>query len=190
MKTYFTTTSLLFFAFVLKAQEVAKLPFYQLPEYSENYTAGTVAARMVEALGFRYHWATDNLTKVDLTYKHQETARSTGETIDHILDLSFVIVNATLKQPNAKNDLTTLNYEEKRELTLTNLQTAATILRSSDDISQYFIINGERKVPFWNAINGPIADAIWHCRQKASLRRSSGNPINLKVNHFMGTVKE
>lgn len=190
MKTSFTALCLVFFVFFLNAQEAIKLPFYQLPEYSEDYTAGTVAARMVEALGFRYHWASDNLTKEDLTYQHQETARSTGETIDHILDLSYVIVNATLKQPNSKNDLSSLSFEEKRKQTLINLQTAATILRSSDDISQYFIIYGERKIPFWNAINGPIADAIWHCGQIASFRRGSGNPINTNVNHFMGTVKE
>jgi hypothetical protein len=190
MKTYFTAIGIFFFSFIMKGQETTKLPFYQLPEYAETYTAGTVAARMVAALGFRYHWASDNLNKDDLIYQHQETVRSTGEIIDHILDLSYIIVNATLKQPNLKNDLTKLSFEDKRNQTLVNLQTAVTILSTSEDISQYYIIYGERKIPFWNAINGPIADAIWHCGQIASNRRSSGNPINAKINHFMGTVKE
>ena len=63
-------------------------------------------------------------------------------------------------------------------------------MRTSDDISQFKIMFGEREIPFWNNINGPIADAIWHCGQIASFRRITGNRINPNVNHFMGTVKE
>lgn len=167
-----------------------QLPYYEVPEYPETFTAGTMAARMVDALGFRYYWATECLNDVDLNYKPAEDVRSTGETVDHILNLSYVIVNSTLKKPNEKNDISTWNASEKRKQTLLNLKTAADILRTSDDISQYKIIFGDNEIPFWNNVNGPIADAIWHCGQIASFRRSSGNPINPKVNHFMGTVKE
>ena len=167
-----------------------QLPYYEVPEYPETFTAGTMAARMVDALGFRYYWATEGLNEVDLNYKPAEDVRSTGETVDHILNLSYVIVNSTLKKPNEKNDISTWNVFEKRKQTLLNLKTAADILRTSDDISQYKIIFGDNEIPFWNNVNGPIADAIWHCGQIASFRRSSGNPINPKVNHFMGTVKE
>lgn len=167
-----------------------QLPYHQIPEYHETFTAGSVAARMVDALGFRYYWASADLTLEDLAYQHHEETRTTGETIDHILDLSYLIVNATLKQANSKNDLSLMSFENKRKQTLYNLQIAADILRMSDDISQFDIITGDRKTPFWNVINGPIADAIWHCGQIASYRRSSGNPINSKVNHFMGKVKD
>lgn len=167
-----------------------QLPYYEVPEYPETFTAGTMAARMVDALGFRYYWATEGLNEVDLHYKPTEDVRSTGETVDHILNLSYVIVNSTLKRPNEKNDISTWNASEKRKQTLLNLKTAADILKTSDDISQYKIIFGDNEIPFWNNVNGPIADAIWHCGQIASFRRSSGNPINPKVNHFMGTVKE
>jgi len=176
---------------VSSAQTVDKsLPYYELPEYSENFTAGTVAARQVDALGFRYYWATSNLVEKDLAYKSDKDARSVDETIEHILSLSYVIVNSTLKKPNEKTDFSQLDFEAKRKQTLINLKTAADILRQSDDISQFKIIFGEREVPFWNAINGPIADAIWHCGQIASFRRITGNPINPNVNHFTGTVKE
>lgn len=167
-----------------------KLPYYEVPEYSETFTAGTMAARMVDALGFRYYWATDGLEEKDLVYQPNEDVRSTGDTVDHILDLSYVIVNSTLKQVNGKNDMSTMSFEEKRSQTLINLKTAADLLRSSDDISQFKIKFGSNEIPFWNQVNGPIADAIWHCGQIASFRRSSGNPISPKVNHFMGTVKE
>ena len=166
-----------------------ELPYYEVPDYPEEFTAGTMAARMVDALGFRFYWATDSLTQEDLAYKANEDGRTTEETIKHIYDLSKIIVNSTLKKPNVrvKEDL---SYEEMRAKTLTNLKTAADILRKSDDISQYKIIFGEQEIPFWNQVNGPIADAIWHCGQIVIYRRTTGNPINPKVNHFLGKVRQ
>lgn len=165
-----------------------KLPYYEVPDYPEEFTAGTMAARMVDALGFRFYWATDSLTEKDLVYKANEDGRSTEETIKHIYDLSVIIVNSTLKEPNSRVT-EELSYEELRAKTLTNLKTAADILRTSDDISQYKIIFGEREIPFWNQVNGPIADAIWHCGQIVIYRRTTGNPINPKVNHFTGKIR-
>ncbi|WP_400080548.1 hypothetical protein [Winogradskyella sp. R77965] len=166
-----------------------KLPYYEIPEYPEEFTAGTMAARMVDALGFRYYWASDSLTEKDLAYRATEEGRSAEETIKHIYDLSKIIVNSTLMQPNS-NDKEDLSYEEIRVKTLNNLKTAADILRESDDISQYKIVFGEREIPFWNQVNGPIADAIWHCGQLVIYRRTTGNPINPRVNHFTGKVRK
>lgn len=165
------------------------LPYYEVPEYSEEFTAGTVAARMVDALGFRYYWATEGLTEKDLAYRANEEGRSTQETVDHIYDLSKIIVNSTLKKANDRSKEADMSFADKRKQTLMNLKTAADILRKSDDISQYKIIFGENKIPFWNQVNGPIADAIWHCGQIVIYRRTTGNPINPKVNHFSGKVR-
>jgi len=167
-----------------------KLPYYEVPEYSKEFTAGTMAARMVDALGFRYYWASDSLTEKDLAYRANEEGRSAQETIKHIYDLSKIIVNSTLKQPNTRGEEEELSYNDMRTKTLTNLKTAADILRASDDISQYKIIFGEREIPFWNQINGPIEDAVWHCGQVVLLRRSSGNPFNSKVSVFNGKLRE
>ncbi|MBR9914257.1 MAG: DinB family protein [Algicola sp.] len=170
--------------------ESKELPYYELPEYAETYTAGTMAARMIDALGFRFYWASDGLTETDLNFKPSEASRTTAETIDHILDLSYVILNSTLKQANSKREPVEMSYNAKREEVLNNLKRAADILRTRTDISDFKIIFGNNEFPFWNQVNGPIADAIWHCGQIASYRRSSGNPINPKVNHFSGTVKQ
>lgn len=174
---------------MLNAQDDKSSPYYEIPEYSETYTAGTVAARQVDALGFRFYWASKGLTEKDLSYKPSETVRTAEETIDHIYDLALIVLNSTIKQPNSKKEVK-LTYEEKRKQALLNLKQAADILRKSDDISQYKIIFAKKEVPFWNTINGPIADAIWHCGQLASFRRVTGNPINSKVNHFTGKVKD
>lgn len=191
MKIYFILlTCLLTTSFMTAQKSENIIPYHELPEYSENFTAGTMAARMVDALGFRFYWATEDLKESDMAYKPSIDVRSTGETVDHILDLSYVVLNSTLKKPNEKNDFSKMTSSEKRNQTLQNLKTAADILRTSEDVSQFKIIFGEQEIPFWNNVNGPIADAIWHCGQIASFRRTSGNPISPKVNHFTGTVRD
>jgi len=105
--------------------------------------------------------------------------------------LSKVIVNATIKKGNEGNDeVSEMAFAEKRQQTLINIKTAADILRNSEDISQYKLIFGEREFPFWNNINGPIEDAVWHCGQVVLLRRASGNPYNSKASVFTGKVRD
>lgn len=163
-----------------------KLPYYQIPEAAKEFTPGTTASRMIDGLGFRYYWATEGLRAEDLAFKPNEAARTTSETIDHILGLSQVILNATLKVANGAKQ-PEMTFAEKRKKTLENLQQSSTILRESKDISQYKMIFGETEFPFWNAINGPIADAIWHTGQVVSFRRSSGNPFPKGVSVLRGT---
>jgi len=176
----------LFLLNIVNAQE-QKLPFYELPESPQKFTAGTVAAKQVEALGFRFYHATENLTSKELDFKPNDEARTTKETIKHIYELSKIVLNATLNAPNI-NDDTYHTYSDLRAQTLFNLKKASEILRETEDLNNLAIIFGEHKMPFWNIINGPVADAIWHCGQIASFRRQSGNPINSKVNHLTGTV--
>ena len=187
----------LVFSTILIAQKKEidnELPYYEIPEYTGKYTSGSVASRMIDGLGFRYRWATENLSENDLNYKPSDSVRSTLETIDHILGLSRVIVNATLK---IKTDFTkeqpVLTYDQKRKETLENFKKASNILKSATDLEefkiQFVFTGGSSEYPFWNNINGPIADAIWHSGQIASFRRSSGNPISSKVEFLEGKVK-
>lgn len=192
-----TTILFLFVVITLNAQEITgdKLPYYQIPEYPEAFTAGTVAARMVDGLGHRYYWATEGLRDEDLAFRPNEDARATSETIDHIYGLSKVIVNATLKKPNIRGvEEAEMTFAEKRKKTLENIKTAADILRDSPDLNEFKIIfqrdSGSSEYPFWNNINGPIADALWHCGQVVLLRRSSGNPFNSNVSVFQGKLRD
>ena len=162
-----------------------KLPYYEIPDPSETYSAGAVASRMVDGLGFRYYWATEGLRNEDLVYKPGETGRTASETLDHIYGLSNFILNSISKE-NRKKEEKTLSFDEKRKLTLINFKKASDILRHTDDISQLDSVS----VPFWNIINGPISDALWHCGQIVLLRRASGNPFNSKVNVLAGKLRE
>jgi len=193
---YFCSVLFLFFS-IFSSMQAQDLPYFQIPEYPESYTAGSVSARMVDGLGFRYYWATEGLRPEDLNYKPSEKGRTSDETIAHIYGLSKVVVNATLKQTNDRPEtLQILTFEEKRKKTLENFKTAADILRKADvkEMEEFIIIFGsgdkETKYPFWNNINGPIADAIWHAGQVVLLRRASGNPFNAKVSVFTGRLRD
>jgi len=191
--------SLILISTTLKAQEFdnTELPYYEIQDYPEKYTAGSVAARMVDGLGFRYFWATEGLREIDLRYKPSEEGRTCKETIDHIYGLSMIILNATKEEVNDfTRKRTPLSYEKKRKKTLENLNQASNILKRSnaDQMEKFKVIfkgnNGTSEYPFWNNINGPIADAIWHCGQVVLLRRSSGNPFNSKVSLLNGKLRE
>lgn len=170
------------------------LPYYEIPSAPEAYTPSSVAARMIDGLGFRYYWVTEGLRPEDLVYKPSEDARTSEETIDHIYGLSKMIVNTIKGLPTIRVEEEEISFEEKRKQTLEMLAEAAMILRENPDLNELKIVfegtSRSSSFPFWNLINGPIADAIWHCGQVVSFRRSSGNPFNSNVSVFSGTVKE
>lgn len=183
MKKLLTIYSFLI-AITVMAQKEEKLPYYEIPEYPETYTAGTVAARMLDGLGFRYYWATEGLTNKDLEYKVSDSSRTSAETIDHLYGLSKFIRNSVLKT-NRDENKAELSFTDKRKQTLLNFKVVADVLRNTSKPIQF----NETEVPFWNIINGPIADALWHCGQVVMLRRASGNPFNSKVSVFSGKLK-
>lgn len=172
------------------------LPYRRIPEAPEQYNAGTVVSRMIDGLGFRYYWATEGLTEKDLAYKPSDTNRTIAETSDHLYNLSRVIYNSALKEINdgtVPRD-TTLTFEEKREATLMQLKMASDIFRSVTDLGGHMVVfknkNGTVEYPFWNQLNGPIADALWHSGQIVAMRRASGNPIDPKVSVFQGVRRD
>ena len=169
------------------------LPYYEIPKYPSEYNEGTVVARMIDGLGFRYYWATEGLRDEDLAFKPSEKGRTTGETVDHIYGLTKTIINSALKQPNVPSEEAEMTFTEKRAKTLNLLKQAADIFRTSDDLSEFTMVfqRGENttEYPFWNQINGPISDALWHVGQVITHRRTSGNPFNSKVSVLTGTVR-
>lgn len=200
MKNVLLTLWVCLLANGLWAQEMDKkeqdLPYYEIPAYPESFTAETVAARMIDGLGFRYYWATEGLRPEDLAFQPSDGARTSEETIDHILGLTNMILNSVQQLPNGQGggDAPT-TFAEKRQRTLENLKTASDILKGGEGtLADYPIVfqRGENRseMPFWNQINGPIADALWHVGQVVTFRRSSGNPFNSKVSVLSGRVRE
>lgn len=193
-------TAIVFFTFVmtsLQAQHTMNdnLPYATIPEASDTYTAGTVVARMVDGLGFRYYWATEGLGKKDLEYVPGNDGRSIRQLLTHIYGLSEVVLNSARKQATDRTKpIPEMTFEEIRKATLGQLKEASGLFSKSEDLGEHPIIfkraGGKSDFPFWNNLNGPLADAIWHAGQIVLLRRSSGNPINPKVNVFLGKLNE
>lgn len=188
------TLMALFLITIINAQEKEKedLPYYQIPDYPKSYTPGTVVARMIDGLGFRYYWATEGLRTEDLAYKPSESNRTIEETLDHLYKLSGVLYNSAVKEINDRTQPQDgpLTFIEKRRLTLFNFKKASEIFMTVNDLNEHPVIfktkSGTLENPFWNQINGPIEDAVWHSGQIVVLRRASGNPIDPKVNVFRG----
>lgn len=192
---------LLFASVHLSAQntptDTPVLPYAEIPAYPDSFSAENVVARMIDGLGFRFYWATEGLRTEDLAFRPSPEARTSEETIDHILGLSYLIVNAVEQKPNVRSgeETSPLSFEVKRKQTLENLKTASERLKNTGrSLADYPIIfvNGDKRseFPFWNMLNGPLADALWHVGQVVSFRRSSGNPFNSKASVFTGKVRE
>jgi len=194
MKFLFSSLILLT-ASSLGAQDKS-LPYFEILSEPENFTAGAVASRMIDGLGFRYYWATEGLRTQDLSHKPSKDARSSEETVAHIYEMSILILNATTKTANIPGQDKKLPFAEMRRVTLTNFKNASANLRIATDQQMKdfkFIYKDDKQTveyPFWNMINGPIEDCVWHVGQLVSFRRSSGNPINSKAEVFTGKLEK
>ncbi|MEL6535692.1 MAG: hypothetical protein AAFQ98_09790 [Bacteroidota bacterium] len=195
MKT--TTLFLLFtlFSVHLMAQSPADTPFRDISEIPEAYTPEMLVVRMIQGLGFRYYWATEGLRSEDLAFRPSEDGRTTLETITHIYYLSSMILQATKNEPNVRVSTEGWELEKLRTETLANLEAAIEQLTDSGaPLANREMIwaRGESRstLPFWNVINGPLSDAIYHAGQVVSFRRTSGNPMPSGVNVLSGTRRE
>lgn len=176
-----------------KAQN--QLPYYEIPEYPETYLPGDIMSRMVDGLGFRYYWATDSLTQQDLDYKPSEEGKTSRETINHIFQLVSYILRTVKPDAAIERDFKTKSYEDVRALTLNYMKEISETLKgkSGDELLKMELILGsgeqKRTMPFWNLINGPIEDAVYHTGQLVSFRRTSGNPVSPNISVLSGKVK-
>lgn len=193
-KSIFFILFLISFAGLANAQNI--LPFREIPPAAKVYTSGTLMGRMTDGLGFRFYWATQGLTNENLSFKAGEESRTIGETIDHVYTLVLMFTNAVMEQPTTfPVESNELSFEEKRAKVLSFIQTSSALLKMSndEDFERYNLVfqsaNGSgQKLPFWNGLNGPLEDALWHIGQVVTLRRMAGNPINPKVDFMNGVV--
>ncbi|MEO0572852.1 MAG: hypothetical protein AAF039_14185 [Bacteroidota bacterium] len=174
-----------------------ELPYHQIPNYPEDYGSGNIVGRIIDGLGYRYHWASKDLRESDLGYRPSDDGQTALETLRHIYGLSLAILNAPKGEPNIRPiDLTGHTYPELRKMTLENLKKASNLVvgKTPKAIEAYKVVfkRGDRQYefPLWNLINGQISDALYHTGQIVMMRRASGNPINPKVDVFIGKNRE
>ena len=182
------------FVFTFSLQTMAQdYPFSSIPQAPKNFSSSNSICRMIQGLGFRYHWETDGLRAEDLEYRPSDEAQSTLGTIQHIYSLSITILNAAKnKVSEGPRPIPPDRLDELRRATLDYLQESAELFLNfnEDELYELNIIfergGNQSKFPIWNLINGPISDALYHTGQVVSFRRTSGNPISKGVNVFLG----
>lgn len=167
--------------------------YYQIPDYPAEYNEFTVAARMIDGLGYRYYWATKDLRDEDLDFRPTPESRSTSETLSHIYGLTRAVLYTVLNQEITRsNDHDNWDYKTKRDKTLENIKQASEAIKDYENLNmedlKVTFRRGENisSYPFWNILNGPLADVLWHTGQVVSHRRSSGNPLDPTISLLRG----
>jgi len=172
-----------------------KAPFHIIPDSPDTMSCVNIITRMLQGLGFRYHWATKGLRNKDLDYRPTDSAKNCLETLKHIYILVEIINAATQNKisvrpapiENIPNE-----FEILREITLNRIKESCDLFESMnlDELGLLKIKFNRGGVfsefPVWNLINGPISDAIYHIGQVVSFRRTTGNPIEKGVSVFLG----
>ena len=181
----------LLFTSMLMAQESSS--FNAIPNAPDTAVSGNVIARMIQGLGYRYHWATKDLREEDLAYRPSEGASSAYETLEHIYGLCEIIANTAASKPSKRPSTSVpQNYLSLRQATLAQLEQAEQLFlgKTADEVGRIEVVfdrNGKMYTyPVWNLLNGPLSDAIYHTGQLVSFRRTTGNPILKGVNVFLG----
>lgn len=170
----------------------AATPYNSLPEVPDTISASLVLSRMVDALGFRYRWATEGLTEKEMSFKPTEQNMNLLELLKHIYGLAKMtyrafggeVAKAPVPQDWEVLRLGTLEFCGKASAKLQEMSNDA--LASSGFMHR----SSENPVPFWYLINGPIADALTHVGQISSWRRMAGNPQPKGVSVLWGTSPE
>nr|WP_299386701.1 DinB family protein [Allomuricauda sp.] len=193
---FFTTVVLLLLLGITMNAQEDQVPYYEIPDYPADYGPGNVAARMIDGLGFRFHWASKDLRQEDLDYKPSEDSRTVMETLHHIYAMSGMIKNAPLGKANElPEDYKNWPYEKLRRKTLENLQKASQLMagKQAEDFENFRIVfqgrEDQKGFPYWNMINGMLSDCIYHTGQITMLRRASGNPIAPNLSMFNGRLR-
>lgn len=176
-----------------EASTVTTLPYAEIPAPPESYSATNVLSRIVDGLGFRYHWATEGLTDELLDYRPGPSGRSVRETLAHIHNIVHMVEHSLtgdtyeIPEPDLPSEV------DVRLATLGALERVSAMLRDADPArlnewrARFRVGEKDLEFPFWNTINGTMSDAIYHVGQIVSHRRAAGLPIDPHVNVFLGT---
>lgn len=164
-----------------------------IPAYPEDFSPGSIMSRMIDGLGYRYHWATRDLRMEDLEYKPSEDGKTTIETLEHLLNLSEGVLNSIQGLPNVRPIVRdSLSFDEIRSQTMGNLRKASEMAlgKTEEEVGKLSVVfqrnDKSNEFPIWHLLNGFMADAIYHVGQIVAFRRASGNPMDPTVNVFMG----
>ena len=148
----------------------SEVTFESVSEYPGNVTGTSIVIRMLDGLGYRFRYATQELSREDYRFTPGKGCKTIGETMRHIWWLMDIICRAIF----GENDTPAGDVESRRRHTLEMILKLRMHFNSISDTEFSQIKLGV--YPFWHIINGPISDALTHTGQINTLRRLAGNP--------------
>lgn len=147
-----------------------ELPFRSVSAYPSAMTAGGALARLVDGIGFRFHWATEKLREADYSFSPGADCKTIGELVEHIWGLVHVVHESV---GGAKQACPRAPAEQRRAALVLMVTLRERLAAMGDEeLAAVEIVEH----PVWHVINGPLADALTHVGQINSFRRLAGNP--------------
>ena len=144
--------------------------YHALPSPPDEITPGVIIGRMFAGMGFRFYWATEDLTEEIYAFQPVERARTIGETVDHIWDtLNWIYRSIDASGKDKPTGATSLRNSSLDLIAV--LEDSFSRMKTAD--LQALRIRNE---PFWLILNGPLSDILTHIGQIATLRRMAGSP--------------
>lgn len=170
---------------------MTELPYTRIPDPPSEVNGSTILIRMMDGIGFRYRWATEELREEDMEFQPCDSSMRMDELLGHIHGL----LNVTESYITGKDmaNVPQLGLDERRKETLATVVRTREALKELDDeyLSKRMYKPPWRKgeYPIWTLINGPLSDTLTHIGQVASWRRIHDNPI-VGANVFDGLPPE
>jgi hypothetical protein len=167
---------------------MSQLPYATLPDPPGGASAADVLIRIVDALGFRFRWATEGLRPEDAEFTPGAECWTTSKLLQHILVLTG-LVEHTLGGDPPELPPREQEVEKLRAAILErigSIRHRLTQTTPEELMTRQILFPRDGKLyPVWNMINGPLVDAFTHVGQLNSWRRLNGNPV-AKANLFLG----
>jgi len=163
------------------------LPYSSIPSPPVKVSATTILIRLVDGLAFRYRWATEGLRPEDADFRPGPDSMTLLEQLRHILELLAWVNECFGGKLSAKSEQGKDIESVRRETMDTLISLRARLEKMKDPELQAVEAKHPSGVsfPFWNLINGPLADTLTHVGQINAWRRLAGNPTP-RVSVFQG----
>lgn len=158
---------------------MTELPYTRIPDPPAEMNASNLLVRLLDGIGFRYRWATEELREEDMEFQPCDSSMKINELLVHINGL----LNVTEAYITGKEmvKVSPLGLDERRKETLATVVRTREALTELDDEylgkRMYKPPWREGEYPIWTLINGPLSDTLTHIGQISSWRRIHDNPI-------------
>jgi hypothetical protein len=153
--------------------------YARIPDYPGEVCSSAILARLIDGLGFRFRWASEDLGEKEARFRPSPESMNILEITGHVWGLvNWITISITDRKPERPTGFPALRASVLALL----VELRRDIAAKDDDALRACTLEGN---PFWHLINGPLSDALTHVGQINAFRRLAGNPTP-KANVFRG----